>query len=58
MQFLRRFLADASGVMLAEYAIMLGVFCLGCLCAAHYFSREVSAAMNRASDVISLGAGH
>ena len=57
MRFLARFLADRSGVMLAEYALMLGAFCLGSLCIAHFYGHQVSAALHRISNLISLGLG-
>lgn len=57
MRWVSRFSADSSGVMLAEYALMLGVFCLGCLCVAHFYSHQLAAAFNRIGDLISLGMG-
>ncbi len=56
MRMLRRFFSDCSGLIAAEYALMLGVFCLGCLCAALEYSHQLSLALDRASSLISSSA--
>jgi hypothetical protein len=40
--------------MAAEYALMLGVFCMGAL----YYSPQISAAINRIGNLIATGTGH
>ena len=56
MGIARALMDDTAGAMAAEYALMLGVFCLGCACATVFYSHQISAALNRISGLI-LGGG-
>jgi hypothetical protein len=57
MGITRTLVDDTAGAMAAEYALMLGVFCLGCACATVFYSHQISAALNRISGLIFLGGG-
>jgi hypothetical protein len=52
MRLLKDFYADCAGIMAAEYALMLGAFCLSCMCTAEYYSHQLSAAFSRISHLV------
>lgn len=47
-----RFISDESGAMLAEYALLLALFGMGCACALYYFSHAISKALADAANLI------
>ena len=48
----RRFLRDDAGAMVAEYALMLAIFCAGCGCALYFYGRAISKAFSDAADLL------
>lgn len=52
-QMLKIFLNDQSGAMLAEYALMLAILCLGSACAMYFLGDAISDAFAGAAQIIS-----
>jgi Flp pilus assembly pilin Flp len=50
---LSRFLFDETGLMVAEYALLLAIFCAGITCAAVFLGDAISAAIVHAGNTIS-----
>jgi Flp pilus assembly pilin Flp len=52
---LRHFFRDESGAMLAEYALIVGLGGVGCVCVLYYFGDAISGALKHVGDMIALG---
>jgi Flp pilus assembly pilin Flp len=50
---LKDFLRDQTGMMVAEYALLLAILCGGLACGAYFLADAISSAMAHTSDQLS-----